>query len=95
MSFEINGKVLNGYRNTNNEKCVQIPWGVTKINDAAFYEEPTIEKVIIPETVTCISWYAFESCSSLKEIVIPKRVYYGGRRSFDWKQRKRKRYCYS
>lgn len=42
------------------------------------------EKVIIPDEVRMISYYAFENCVSVKAIVIPKTVFYVERAAFLW-----------
>ena len=62
-----------------NEKVVSIPdeiggCPVTYIADAAFENHRAIEKVIIPQTVTGIGWFAFRGCISLCEIELPSSV---------------------
>ena len=52
----------------------EIPYGVTKIGDKAFYNKNKMTKIILPETITEIGWQAFGNCKSLKEIDIPSNV---------------------
>ena len=52
----------------------EIPYGVTKIGDRAFYNKSKMTKIILPETITEIGWQAFGNCKSLKEIDIPSNV---------------------
>ena len=47
--------------------------GLEQIGDGAFAASGT-ETLIIPETVTTIGWYAFNSCTNLREITIPASV---------------------
>ena len=46
---------------------------VVSIGDNAFREKDVVS-VTIPDSVTLIDWYAFESCSKLKSVVIGKSV---------------------
>ncbi|WP_296330557.1 leucine-rich repeat domain-containing protein [uncultured Treponema sp.] len=68
--------VLRRYKG--HESVVTIPDGVTKIADLTFGDdiEPneTITKIIIPDSVTEITKYAFRYCMSLKEIEFPKNL---------------------
>ncbi len=52
----------------------EIPYGVTKIGNQAFYNQNKMTKVIIPETVKEIEPNAFGYCSSLTSINIPSSV---------------------
>ena len=47
---------------------------VTKIADRAFENNTNVTKIIIPEGVTDIGWFAFSGCINLKEITIPANV---------------------
>ena len=46
----------------------------SSIADYAFYDNDSIEKVIIPEGVASIGKHAFEDCGNLKEVVLPSHV---------------------
>lgn len=61
---------LNGYKITS----IEVPLGVTAINDYTFYGFKDLIRVTLPESVTSIGVYAFSYCRSLSEIVIPKKV---------------------
>ena len=68
--------VLRRYKGS--ESVVMIPDGVGKIDDFVFADdiEPneTITKIVIPDSVTEISAYAFAWCKALKEIEFPKNL---------------------
>ncbi len=62
-----------------NDSLIEIPFEyeglpVTAIDSEAFQYKTSIEKVIIPDSVTIIGDNAFDSCSNLREIVIPDNV---------------------
>ncbi len=60
----------------------QIPEGVTRIGDDAFYFCSSLVSVTIPESVTSIGRYAFCNCSSLTSVTIPEGVTSIGRSAF-------------
>ena len=72
MCFEMEDGVLKKYRG--NEKEVVIPDGVEKIKSMAFYGDRSLEKVVIPDSVTEIGWEAFRECTDLKSVIIGKGV---------------------
>lgn len=53
---------------------VEIPYGVTIINNSAFYGCSSLLSVTIPNSVDSIGIFAFDNCSSLKSITIPQSV---------------------
>lgn len=61
--FTIVDNVLIAYNS--NQEIVEIPEGVTRINDGVFKENKTILKVVIPSTVKDIGESAFEGCQNL------------------------------
>ena len=61
------------------EKIVSIPseiggCPVTHIYDAAFENNLKVEKVIFPQTLESIGWFAFRGCIALSEVEIPTSV---------------------
>lgn len=61
------------------EKVVSIPseiggCPVTHIADAAFENNHTVEKVILPNTLESIGWFAFRGCIALCEVEISASV---------------------
>lgn len=61
------------------EKVVSIPdeiggCPVTYIADAAFENNHVVEKVILPNTIEGIGWFAFRGCIALTEVEIPPTV---------------------
>lgn len=52
---------------------IKLPNTITKIYEEAF-RNSFIESITIPEGVTTISRYAFQSCSSLKEVNLPNTL---------------------
>lgn len=57
-----------------NETELNLPAGITEINQGAFYGCKTVTGITIPESVTAIGEYAFYNCESLLHIRIPKAV---------------------
>ena len=62
---------------------LDIPRGVEKIKDFAFYNCGSIESVNIPQSVTAIGICAFEDCKKLNDLSIPKSVTEIGKWAFD------------
>ena len=70
-----------------NEKSITIPESidslpVASIGEGAF-KDSSIEKIILPESVTHIDWFAFSGCKRLCEITIPASVTSVGYGAFD------------
>lgn len=55
---------------TNNGKT----YTVTSIDECAFWEDKTLTKVTLPDSITTIGYASFINCTSLSEINIPKHV---------------------
>ena len=53
-------------------ECVKIPEGVTTISSDAFECNQYLKKVVFPDSVVEIDYWAFNGCSALEEINIPK-----------------------
>ncbi|OON93444.1 MAG: hypothetical protein ATN31_00790 [Candidatus Epulonipiscioides saccharophilum] len=64
--FYILNNVLVRYMGS--EPKVTIPYGVTVINEKAFYKCQHVTRIEVPETVTSIGRFAFDFCSSLQKI---------------------------
>ena len=47
---------------------------ITKIPDLCYYNDLALTEVVIPEGVTSIGKWAFDSCTSLKSLTIPSTV---------------------
>lgn len=60
----------------------EIPYGVENISGRAFYENPKLCSVIIPNTVTVIGDEAFYNAKQLSSIYIPQSVVEIGRYAF-------------
>ena len=75
------GGILAGY--DGNNQNVQIPQGVTSIEDGVFEGNWNLETVTIPEGVTYIGAEAFAKCYNLKSVEIPKSVSYIGDGAFN------------
>ena len=80
MTFYIERGVLKQY--TGGELVVQIPDGVTEIGYRAFYDNHTIEQIILPESVVKIGIQAFAGCTALTELVFPKSLRVIGHEAF-------------
>ena len=71
----IKGNVLEKVYNSDIiDGTVEIPEGVTEIDNWAFAECKSLTSIEIPENVTKIGDYAFNSCESLTSIEIPEGV---------------------
>lgn len=55
-------------------RTIQLPIGLTRIEDRTFSNCISLEKINIPDTVTSIGESAFYDCSALTEVLIPKDV---------------------
>ena len=49
---------------------LEIPEGVNKVGDYAFYNHSTLEKVRIADSITSIGKYAFDLCGALTDVLI-------------------------
>ena len=78
--FEIKGKKLIKY--SGKEKIVRVPKSVTTIEAKAFYQNETIEKVILPPSIKRIGENAFDYCRNLVAIKLPKSLKKIGVESF-------------
>ena len=58
------------FRNCNSLESVNIPEGVTCINEEAFKGCCSLKSLVIPESVTKIENHAFENCLTLREVII-------------------------
>lgn len=56
---------------------------ITKIGDNAFYNNPNLTSVTIPDGITEIGYGAFKNCPNLKNVVIPESVTNIGYGAFD------------
>ena len=54
------------------DSCVEIPDGIKVIADKAFYNNKRLQEIILPSSVETIGQDAFEGCSSIRVIYIPK-----------------------
>ena len=73
--FEIE-TVLTSYNG--NDEIVEIPRGITTINNNCFSDRRNtgipIKKIIVPEGVTKIKMSAFYFCGNLKEVILPSTL---------------------
>ena len=67
-----NQKVLINYKGTQTK--LTIPYGITQINQGAFYGCASLTSIEIPDSVTAIGVGAFYGCASLTSIEIPNSV---------------------
>ena len=62
------------YKDGNEITNLEIPEGVTVINECAFYGCESLTSVTIPEGVTSIGGFAFSHCSALTTVTLPNGV---------------------
>ena len=55
---------------------INIPYGVTYIDQYAFMYCNSLEKIYMPDSITYIGYGAFSSCKNLRSITIPNSVTY-------------------
>lgn len=69
MAYEldIRAGVLEAYSGT--DSCVEVPWGVTRIQQRAFEGCTTLERIELPANLRVIDKVAFGGCTALKEVV--------------------------
>ena len=67
-----NYSLCKGSITISSEKQVEIPYGIETIAAHAFYHNEAIEEITLPPTLKAVGLCAFEGCSSLKVIYIPK-----------------------
>lgn len=84
---EINGVTVTGiaygaFRNLSLLTEVEIPDGITTIEERAFSGCTALTTIAIPESVTIIKDSAFNGCTSLIDLVIPSGVTYIGEAAF-------------
>ena len=66
--WEWTGSKLTGYHG--NEKEVTLPSKATVIYSNTFKDNPTIEKIVIPVSVSHIDFAAFDNCPNLRLVII-------------------------
>ena len=70
--YDVSQTMLIAYPEGRNETAYYIPEGITTINDMAFGYAPTLERVVIPESVTIFPEYnLFELCEGICIVVVP------------------------
>ncbi len=62
---------------------VELPSGLTRIGDNAFYNCVSLRKITIPEGVTAIGAYAFMYCPLKENLVLPESLTSIGEHAFD------------
>lgn len=70
--FVMKGTVLISY--TGNDKMVEIPQGIERIDTGAFWNNTSVEEVCIPDSVRVIAGDVFVYCYNLKKVNIPSSV---------------------
>ena len=55
-------------------QSINIPNGVTRIEDSAFYNCSSLKSIVIPNSVTYLGSYAFGNCKSLRDLTLSNRI---------------------
>lgn len=72
----------NAFRGSTQMEKIEIPEGVTKIEDGAFSDCESLKDIYIPRSVYDIGFRAFAGCTSLKTIVLPHTLSYVAEEAF-------------
>ena len=70
------------FQNCNNLHEIELPKGVTNIEDSMFDGCWNLNKIVLPDTVTTIGEKAFKDCKNIHVLVIPPKVKYIANSSF-------------
>lgn len=79
--MSIGGKAFSGCKGLTS---IEIPDGVTSIDNYTFSNCIGLTKIEISDSVTSIGWSAFESCSNLTSVTIGNGVISIGESAFAW-----------
>lgn len=76
FEFNSSGTTITGYNNNNGKKEIIFPstsedgTPITSIASGVINYNSSVERVIIPASITSLGWLNFMSCSNLKEIIV-------------------------
>lgn len=76
------GHTILKYCNPDAKGKIRIPYGVTSIEDGAFYDCKNITSIIIPDSVVTIGNWAFSFCYKLSSVNLPKKITRIGEHAF-------------
>ena len=65
-------KILVGYSGT--QQTIEIPTGITSVNNRAFYGNQSLTSAILPSGLKSIGMQAFYGCENLSEITLPSSI---------------------
>ena len=63
---------------------MEIPWGVTAIEEGTFSFCTNLEDISIPATVSSIGDEAFQGCETLRDVMLPETIKFIGNNVFDF-----------
>ena len=78
--FEIVGDELITYKGKS--KLVKVPEGITTIGASAFWNNTSVEEVVLPKSLKRIGGDCFYYCTNLKKVNIPSEVWIMGNNPF-------------
>ena len=70
--FIIKGDKLVKY--CGNDKIVKVPDGIKELGSSCFWDNFSIENVILPESLINLGGDTFYNCANLRSLVVPKNV---------------------
>lgn len=69
-------------RGMTNLRHVELPEGLRRIGDYAFYQDERLEEIVVPDGTKRIGMHAFDGCTSLKRVYVPPTVTEIGENAF-------------
>ncbi len=83
VMFAKDGPTMLYYPCGNTRTSYTIPNGVTKVAYDACRENPYLQTLVMPDTVTTVEDYAFDRCSALTNVTLSKNLQTVGQYAFD------------
>lgn len=70
--FQMKGNTLLRY--FGKQKCVNVPYGISKIGTSCFSHNRCVQEIVLPKTLSTIESFAFAGCVELSKILLPSSL---------------------